>query len=55
MLTMSERGINDGKDWSALDVADLKSCAERGITLEGAATVLSRDLLEVARKAGSSA
>jgi hypothetical protein len=44
---MSERG----RDWSELDVSDLKNCAKRGITLEGAATLLGRDLLEVARKA----
>jgi hypothetical protein len=39
------------KDWSDLDVADLKSCAQRGITLEGASTLLGRDLFEVAQKA----
>jgi len=40
-----------GKDWSELDIADLKNCAQRGITLEGAATLLGRDLLDVAKKA----
>ena len=39
------------KDWSELDIADLKNCAQRGITLEGASTLLGRDLLEVAQKA----
>jgi hypothetical protein len=48
---MSSQNVNDGKDWSELDIADLRSCAERGITLEGAATVLGRDLLDVAQMA----
>ena len=42
---------NRGKDWSEVDLSDLKSCAKQGITLEGAAVLLGRDLLEVARKA----
>ena len=41
----------DGKDWSQLELSDLRSCAERGLTLEGASAVLSRDVLDVARKA----
>ena len=48
---MSNQHVNEDKDWSELDIADLKSCAERGITLEGAATLLGRDVLDVARKA----
>ena len=48
---MSNQNVNDGKAWSELDIADLKSCAERGITLEGAATVLGRDVLDVAQMA----
>jgi hypothetical protein len=47
MVFMSDQG----KDWSDLDIADLRNCAQRGITLEGAATLLGRDLLEVAQKA----
>ena len=42
---------NRGKDWSEIDLSDLKSCAKQGITLEGAAVLLGRDLLEVAEKA----
>ena len=42
---------NRGKDWSEIDLSDLKSCAKQGITLEGAAVLLGRDLLEVAQKA----
>lgn len=42
---------DQNKVWSELDIADLKNCAQRGITLEGAATLLGRDLLEVAQKA----
>ncbi len=48
---MSNQYVNDGKDWSELDIADLRNCAERGITLEGAATVLGRDVLDVAQMA----
>ena len=48
---MSNQYVNDGKDWSELDIADLTNCAERGITLEGAATVLGRDVLDVAQMA----
>jgi hypothetical protein len=48
---MSNQYVNDGKDWSELDIADLRGCAERGITLEGAATLLGRDLLDVAQMA----
>jgi hypothetical protein len=48
---MSNQYVNDGKDWSELDIADLRSCAERSITLEGAATVLGRDVLDVAQMA----
>ena len=47
MPLMSDRS----KEWSELDIADLKSCAQRGITLEGAATLLGRDVLDVAQKA----
>jgi hypothetical protein len=46
---MSE--INKGKIWSDVDLSDLRNCADRGITLEGAAVLLGRDLLEVAQKA----
>ncbi len=46
---MSE--TNKGKDWSEVDFSDLKAAAKQGITLEGAAVLLGRDLLEVARKA----
>ena len=46
---MSE--TNKGKDWSEVDLLDLKAAAKQGITLEGAAVLLGRDLLEVARKA----
>jgi hypothetical protein len=48
---MSNQNVNDGRDWSELDIADLRNCAERGITLEGAATVLGRDVLDVAQMA----
>lgn len=40
-----------GRDWSEVDLSDLKNCVKQGITLEGAAVLLDRDLLEVARKA----
>jgi hypothetical protein len=43
--------IQKCKDWTEIDLSDLKSCAKQGITLEGAAVLLGRDLLEVARKA----
>jgi hypothetical protein len=42
---------DQSKSWSELDIDDLKNCARRGITLEGAATLLGRDLLDVAQKA----
>jgi hypothetical protein len=42
---------NRGKDWTEVDLSDLKSCAKTGITLEGAAVLLGRDLLEVGQKA----
>jgi len=50
-VLMSETSIRIGRDWRGLDIADLKKCAEFGITLEGTAVILSRDILEVERKA----
>jgi hypothetical protein len=37
--------------WSAQDISDLRQCETRGITLDGAAVLLNRDLLDVAKKA----
>jgi hypothetical protein len=43
--------LNDGKDWSDMDIADLKNHVRRGATLEETATFLCRgDHFEVARK-----
>lgn len=38
-------------DWSKDDISDLKNCAARGITLEGAVILLGRSLLEISQKA----
>ena len=44
--------INDGKEWSAMDVDDLVNFAKLDESLEETATFLCRgDLREVARKA----
>jgi len=37
--------------WSAQDISDLRQCEARGITLDSAAVLLNRDLLDVAKKA----
>lgn len=42
---------DSSKDWSENDLSDLKHCAKAGITLDGAAVLLGRDLLDVAKKA----
>ena len=42
---------DSNKDWSDIDLSDLKQCAKSGITLDGAAVLLGRDLIDVAKKA----
>jgi hypothetical protein len=45
---ISDTSKNGAKDWTAVELSDLKQCAKMGLTLEAATVLLGRDLLEVA-------